>query len=45
MQNFFSADTLHAIAQLVIVLDQHPIGALVFFCIIAAGTIATRRRR
>jgi hypothetical protein len=45
MQKFFSADTLHAIAQLVIVLDQHPIGAVVFCCIVAAGTIATWRRR
>lgn len=45
MQNFFSADTLHAIAELVIVLDNHPIGAGVFFSIVAAGTIATWRRR
>lgn len=45
MQYFFSAETLHAIAQLVIVLDQHPIGAGVFFCIVAASTIAAGRRR
>lgn len=45
MQNLFSAESLRAAAQLVIVLDQHPIGAGAFLMLVGIVGLVTWRRR
>lgn len=45
MQNLFSAESLRAAAQLVIVLDQHPIGAGALLMLVGIVGLATWRRR
>lgn len=47
MQNLFSAESLRAAAQLVIVLDQHRFGAGVFLTLVAVVVVSlvARQRR